>query len=76
LVCICRVGPRRAGDVAVSYADGSKAERLLGWRATISVQQAVLDSWNWQSKNPNGFPILPTPDATSTSTTTTHVKAD
>lgn len=49
------IKPRRAGDVAACYADCSKAERELGWRAELSIEQACTDSWRWQSQNPNGF---------------------
>lgn len=46
---------RRAGDIAACYADCSKAERELDWRAELSIEQACADSWRWQSQNPNGF---------------------
>lgn len=49
------IKPRRAGDIAACYADCSKAERELGWRAELSIEQACTDSWRWQSQNPNGF---------------------
>ncbi len=47
--------PRRAGDVAVSYCDPSKAQRELGWSATRTIDDAARDSWNWQSRNPSGY---------------------
>ena len=46
---------RRAGDIASCYADSSLAEKVLDWKATLSIEQACIDTWNWQSKNPNGF---------------------
>ena len=49
------IKPRRAGDIAACYANCSKAERELGWRAELSIEQACADSWRWQSQNPNGF---------------------
>lgn len=49
------IKPRRAGDIAACYADCSKAERELGWRAELSIEQACADSWRWQSQNPDGF---------------------
>lgn len=49
------IKPRRAGDIAACYADCSKAERELDWRAELSIEQACADSWRWQSQNPNGF---------------------
>lgn len=42
-----RFAPRRAGDVAVSYADAAKAEELLGWKAERSINQMCADSWNF-----------------------------
>ncbi|EGG13291.1 hypothetical protein DFA_11052 [Cavenderia fasciculata] len=46
---------RRKGDVATSYADASKAFRELGWKANYNQEDMCIDSWNWQSKNPNGY---------------------
>jgi len=49
------IDPRRPGDIAVSYADPSKAERELGWKATRGIEEMCRDSYNWQRKNPNGY---------------------
>ena len=49
------IKPRRAGDIAACYADCSKAERELGWRAELTIKDACRDSWRWQSQNPNGY---------------------
>ncbi|MBC2931625.1 UDP-glucose 4-epimerase GalE [Nocardioides sp. zg-1228] len=46
---------RRPGDVAVSYADPSKANRELGWSTTKSVDEMAADTWRWQSQNPQGY---------------------
>ena len=46
---------RRAGDIAVCYADASKAKKLLNWEAKYTIEDMCRDSWNWQKKNPNGF---------------------
>lgn len=46
---------RRPGDVATSYADPAKAERELGWKAHKTVADACVDSYRWQSTNPNGY---------------------
>lgn len=46
---------RRAGDIAECWADSSKAERDLGWRAERSVEQMTADVWRWQSGNPEGY---------------------
>jgi UDP-glucose 4-epimerase len=50
------VAPRRPGDVAESYADPSRAEAELGWRATRTVDEMCEDTWRWASSNPNGYP--------------------
>ncbi|UWF77016.1 MULTISPECIES: UDP-glucose 4-epimerase GalE [Microbacterium] len=41
---------RRPGDVAVSYADPSKAERVMGWKARLGIADACADAWNWEQK--------------------------
>ena len=46
---------RRDGDVAVCYADISKAKQLLAWTPKRTLEQICLDGWNWQVKNPNGY---------------------
>ena len=46
---------RRPGDIATCYADPAKSEKVLGWRAKHTLADMCRDSWNWQSKNPNGF---------------------
>jgi UDP-glucose 4-epimerase len=46
---------RRPGDIATCYANPSKAEQLLGWKATRTFEEACADAWHWQSQNPNGF---------------------
>jgi len=48
--------PRRAGDVAQSYADASFAARELGWRARLALEAMCRDAWRWQSGNPEGYP--------------------
>lgn len=47
--------PRRAGDVAQCYADASLAQRLLGWRARLTLADMCADAWRWQSGNPDGY---------------------
>lgn len=44
------IAPRREGDIASAYADASKAKAILGWEATLSVEDMCRDSWNWQKK--------------------------
>ncbi|XKM14386.1 UDP-glucose 4-epimerase GalE [Orbaceae bacterium ac157xtp] len=51
-----KVVPRRAGDLPEVWADVSKAKQELDWQTQHSLDDMAKDSWNWQSKNPNGFP--------------------
>lgn len=50
-----RIVGRRPGDIAVSYADPSKAERELGWRAKFGLSTMLRDAWRWQTMNPSGY---------------------
>lgn len=49
------IAPRRPGDIAACYADPAKATAELGWQAKYGIEEMCRDSWNWQSKNPNGY---------------------
>ena len=49
------IKPRRAGDIDACYADASKAERELGWKAENGIKEMCEDSWRWQSMNPKGY---------------------
>lgn len=46
---------RRAGDVAVCYADATKAADELNWKTELTLADMCRDSWNWQVNNPNGY---------------------
>lgn len=46
---------RRPGDVASCYADCSKANKELGWKAEKTFEEACADAWHWQSQNPTGY---------------------
>ena len=46
---------RRAGDIASCYASADKAKDLLGWQAKLSITDMCMDTWRWQSINPNGY---------------------
>lgn len=50
-----QIGPRRNGDIASCYASADKAKNELGWQAEKTVQDGCVDSWRWQSMNPNGY---------------------
>lgn len=50
-----QVAPRRPGDIAECWADPSKAERELGWKASRGLDSMMIDTWRWQSNNPKGY---------------------
>ena len=50
-----KIAPRRAGDLAEFYADATLAKKELNWQTELTLESMVRDTWNWQSKNPNGF---------------------
>ncbi len=41
---------RRPGDVTQAYADTSKANKTLGWKATTALDQAIKTAWDWEQK--------------------------
>ncbi|WP_291356424.1 UDP-glucose 4-epimerase GalE [Acinetobacter sp. UBA3106] len=49
------IEPRREGDVAISFADNSRAVEELGWKPHYTLEDMLADSWNWQKQNPQGF---------------------
>ena len=51
-----RIVDRRPGDVAEVYADASLAARELGWTAARDIDEMCGDAWNWQRRNPEGYP--------------------
>lgn len=42
---------RRSGDIAECYADITKAEEELGFKAKYGIEEMVKDSWNFYVKN-------------------------
>lgn len=50
-----QIKPRRPGDIAKCYCAPEKAKKELGWEAQYGIEEMCADSWNWQSKNPNGY---------------------
>lgn len=50
-----KVVERRPGDVAEVWADPSRAERLLGWRAKLDLDRMCEDAWRWTVGNPRGY---------------------
>ena len=51
-----RIADRRPGDIAVCYADPTKAYQVLGWRAERDLRKMCEDSARWQRNNPDGYP--------------------
>lgn len=49
------IASRRAGDIAACYAEPSLAKEIIGWSAQRDLNQMCHDSWNFQSKNPDGY---------------------
>ncbi len=50
-----KIVDRRPGDIATCYADPAKSAAVLGWKAEKGLEEMCRDSWNWQSKNPQGY---------------------
>jgi UDP-glucose 4-epimerase len=46
---------RRPGDVAVCFADVTRARDWLGWSAQRGLDTMCTDAWRWQAANPRGF---------------------
>ena len=46
---------RRSGDVAACYANVTKAQTELGWKARRNLNEMCEDAWRWQSQNPDGY---------------------
>ena len=49
------IDPRRPGDIAECWCDPAKAKQELGWQAEYGIEDMCRDSWNWQSRNPDGY---------------------
>ena len=45
------IKPRRAGDIAICYANPGKAKRELGWEAKYDLERMCKDSWNFTKKS-------------------------
>jgi len=52
-----KIAPRRAGDIAICFADPSYAKEILGWEAIRGIDEMCIDTWRWQSNNPNGYGV-------------------
>jgi UDP-glucose 4-epimerase len=39
---------RRDGDIVSAYADTTKANKVLDWKAQLSLEDALASAWNWE----------------------------
>jgi UDP-glucose 4-epimerase len=51
-----RMSQRRAGDAPAIYADSTRAANELGWIAGFGIEAMCRDAFNWQHRNPRGYP--------------------
>lgn len=49
------ISERRPGDIAICYADPTKAYKQLHWKAEKGIDEMCRDAWNWQKMNPFGY---------------------
>jgi UDP-glucose 4-epimerase len=45
-----KIVDKREGDVIQAFADTTKANSVLGWKAEHTLEQALLSAWNWEEK--------------------------
>ena len=51
-----KLGPRRPGDPAVLVASKEKLKRALGWEAShSSLEEIIQSAWAWKQKHPRGY---------------------
>jgi len=43
-----KIAPRREGDVIQAYADTTKSNVELGWKAKLTLDDAMLSAWKWE----------------------------
>jgi len=51
-----KLGPRRPGDPAVLVASKDKLKRILGWEAShSSLEEIIQSAWDWKQRHPHGY---------------------
>ncbi|MCZ4317429.1 UDP-glucose 4-epimerase GalE [Aequorivita viscosa] len=45
-----KIVARRPGDVISVYADTAKANKVLGWKAEKTMEDALASAWKWEKK--------------------------
>ncbi|MBD5283737.1 MAG: UDP-glucose 4-epimerase GalE [Bacteroides sp.] len=43
-----KIGPRRAGDIEKIWAEPTKANTVLGWKAEVPIDETMANAWRWQ----------------------------
>ncbi len=44
-----KIVDRRVGDIVSAYADTTKANEVLGWKAKSTLEEALLSAWKWEN---------------------------
>ena len=44
------ISTRRKGDIIKAYSDTTKANKVLGWKAELSLEEALISAWRWEKK--------------------------
>lgn len=45
-----QIQPRRAGDIEKVYADTTKSNQILGWKAQRDISQMMASAWAWETQ--------------------------
>ncbi|MGR7812416.1 UDP-glucose 4-epimerase GalE [Lacinutrix undariae] len=45
-----KIAPRREGDITEAFADTTKSNKVLGWKANLTLDDAMRSAWNWEKK--------------------------
>lgn len=45
-----KIVDKRPGDITEAYADTEKANNILGWKAKLSLEDALGSAWKWEQK--------------------------
>ena len=53
-----KIVDRRVGDIVSAYADTTKANKILGWRAKNDLEEALKTAWEWEKKIRNIKPNI------------------
>ena len=44
-------GEERGGDQKIFVADITKANKLLGWTPKVSIDDGIIQTWDWITNN-------------------------